>query len=86
MTSQAETPPPRLRGRPPSEAARNKALQAARDILLSEGFGRLTIEAVVAKSGISKPTTPTGAIEIRSSVGQCRCWRAGKWRNPIEDE
>ena len=56
MTSQAETPPPRLRGRPPSEAARNRALQAARDILLSEGFGRLTIEAVVAKSGISKPT------------------------------
>lgn len=54
--SQDETTPARLRGRPPSAAARSKALQAARDILLSEGFGRLTIEAVVAKSGISKPT------------------------------
>ncbi|PYB73274.1 TetR/AcrR family transcriptional regulator [Rhizobium wuzhouense] len=54
--SQDESSRARLRGRPPSTAARNKALQAARDILLSEGFGRLTIEAVVAKSGISKPT------------------------------
>ena len=31
-------------------------MQAARDILLSEGFGRLSIEAVATKSGISKPT------------------------------
>ena len=54
--SQDESSPVRLRGRPPSAVARDKALQAARDILLSEGFGRLTIEAVVAKSGISKPT------------------------------
>ncbi|TPQ44807.1 TetR family transcriptional regulator [Prosthecomicrobium hirschii] len=54
--SQERSPPPRPRGRPPSAVAREKALQAARDILLSEGFGRLSIEAVVAKSGISKPT------------------------------
>lgn len=54
--SQDEAPSPRQRGRPPSAAARRKALQAARDILLGEGFGRLTIEAVAAKSGISKPT------------------------------
>ncbi len=47
---------PRGRGRPPSKAARKKALLTARDILLSEGFGRLTIEAVAARSGVSKPT------------------------------
>ncbi len=47
---------PRPRGRPPSAAARDKALQTARDILLGEGFGRLSIDAVAAKSGISKPT------------------------------
>ncbi|MET3611726.1 AcrR family transcriptional regulator [Rhizobium aquaticum] len=54
--SQDQSLSPRPRGRPPSAPARHKALQAARDILLSEGFGRLTIEAVAAKSGISKPT------------------------------
>lgn len=54
--SQDESPPARLRGRPPSPEARNKALRAARDILLNEGFGRLTIEAVAARSGVSKPT------------------------------
>ena len=37
-------------------AARAKALAAAHDILMNEGFGRLTIEAVAAKSGVSKPT------------------------------
>ncbi|WP_028032055.1 TetR/AcrR family transcriptional regulator [Chelativorans sp. J32] len=46
----------RKRGRPPSLAARAKALRAAHDILMNEGFGRLTIEAVAAKSGVSKPT------------------------------
>lgn len=54
--SQDEPAPPPLRGRPPSLAAREKVLRAARDILLSEGFGRLSIEAVATKSGISKPT------------------------------
>ncbi|WP_420104575.1 TetR/AcrR family transcriptional regulator [Bosea sp. (in: a-proteobacteria)] len=54
--SQDESPSARLRGRPPSPEARNKALRTARDILLNEGFGRLTIEAVAARSGVSKPT------------------------------
>ena len=31
-------------------------MAAARAILFSEGFGRLTMEAVAAKSGVSKPT------------------------------
>jgi AcrR family transcriptional regulator len=44
------------RGRPRSEAARDRALVVAREILLSEGFGRLTMEAVARRSGVSKPT------------------------------
>lgn len=46
----------RARGRPPSAAARAKVLAAAHDILMNEGFGRLTIEAVAARSTVSKPT------------------------------
>jgi len=46
----------RARGRPPSAAARAKVLAAAHDILMNEGFGRLTIEAVAARSAVSKPT------------------------------
>ncbi|MDW5315292.1 TetR/AcrR family transcriptional regulator [Rhizobium sp. PL01] len=47
---------PKKRGRPPSEAAQKRALEAAHDILMAEGFGRLTIEAVAARSGVGKPT------------------------------
>ena len=47
--------PPR-RGRPPSPETRARALAAAREILLRDGFGRLTIEAVAAASGAGKPT------------------------------
>ena len=46
----------RRRGRPPSTEARNRALRAAHDILMGDGFGRLTIEAVAARSGVGKPT------------------------------
>lgn len=44
------------RGRPPSTAAREKALAAAHAILMEEGFGRLTVEAVAARSGVGKAT------------------------------
>ncbi len=44
------------RGRPPSKASRQKALVAAYEILMNDGFGRLSIEAVAAKSGVGKPT------------------------------
>jgi AcrR family transcriptional regulator len=47
---------PKLRGRPPSTAARKKALAAAHDILMAEGLGRISIEAVAARSGVGKPT------------------------------
>lgn len=46
----------RRRGRPPSTEARDCALRAAHDILMGDGFGRLTIEAVAARSGVGKPT------------------------------
>ena len=57
--SQGKAPPedtPPKRGRPPSKAARAKALAAARAIVMDEGLGRLTIEAVAARSGVGKPT------------------------------
>lgn len=47
---------PKPRGRPPSSVARHKALAAAHDILMAEGLGRLSIEAVAARSGVGKPT------------------------------
>jgi len=55
MSQSTPTQPPR-RGRPPSAAARAKALRAAHDILMDEGLGRLTIEGVAARSGVGKPT------------------------------
>ncbi len=54
--SQDTNATPKKRGRPPSEAAQRRALEAAHDILMAEGFGRLTIEAVAARSGVGKPT------------------------------
>jgi AcrR family transcriptional regulator len=53
--SQAPEEKPK-RGRPRSEAAQERALAVAREILLAEGFGRLTMEAVASRSGVSKPT------------------------------
>lgn len=43
-------------GRPRSTAAREAVLEAARDILLTEGLGRLSIERVAAAAGVGKPT------------------------------
>jgi AcrR family transcriptional regulator len=48
--------PKRRPGRPPSAEARERALRAAHEILMEEGFGRLSIEAVAARSGVGKPT------------------------------
>ncbi|WP_201401727.1 TetR-like C-terminal domain-containing protein [Kaistia sp. 32K] len=50
------SPPKRKPGRPPSAEARERALRAAHEILMAEGFGRLSIEAVAARSGVGKPT------------------------------
>ena len=48
--------PVRVRGRPRSAAARAKVLEAARALLDAAGPGAVTIEAVAARSGVSKPT------------------------------
>ncbi|CAN7202140.1 TetR/AcrR family transcriptional regulator [Pararhizobium sp. LjRoot255] len=54
--SQDRNATPQKRGRPPSATARKRALEAAHEILMTEGFGRLTIEAVATRSGVGKPT------------------------------
>ncbi|MBA5804039.1 TetR/AcrR family transcriptional regulator [Rhizobium changzhiense] len=54
--SQENNATPKKRGRPPSAAAQRLALEAAHEILMAEGFGRMTIEAVAARSGVGKPT------------------------------
>ncbi|WP_109464171.1 TetR/AcrR family transcriptional regulator [Albibacillus kandeliae] len=43
-------------GRPRSAASRARALEAARTILMRDGMGKLTVEAVSAASGTGKPT------------------------------
>lgn len=43
-------------GRPRSEAARLAILDAAYRLLMDDGFGRLTVEAVAARAGVGKPT------------------------------
>ncbi len=48
--------PPKRRGRPPNQLAQARILKAAHDILTEDGFGRLTVEAVAARSGVGKPT------------------------------
>ncbi|MGO6968996.1 TetR-like C-terminal domain-containing protein [Rhizobium leguminosarum] len=54
--SQESNATQKKRGRPPSAAAQRRALKAAHEILMAEGFGRMTIEAVAARSGVGKPT------------------------------
>jgi AcrR family transcriptional regulator len=44
------------KGRPILADATPKALKAAQDILLSQGFAKLTIEKVAARTGLGKPT------------------------------
>ncbi|MEM8754220.1 MAG: TetR-like C-terminal domain-containing protein [Pseudomonadota bacterium] len=46
----------RKRGRPRSEAARDAALAAAREIIAEAGPAALTMEAAAARAGVGKPT------------------------------
>ena len=56
MSQDSTTPQAPRRGRPPSRAARENALAAAHALLMEEGLGRLSIEAVASRSGVGKPT------------------------------
>lgn len=56
MSQQPPSHTPRKPGRPRSERARRAILDAAHDILMDKGFGRLTVEAVAARAGVGKPT------------------------------
>jgi len=47
---------PKKPGRPRSERARQAILKAAYNLLIEDGVGRLTIEAVAARAGVGKPT------------------------------
>ena len=47
---------PRSPGRPRSEAANRAILDAARDLLIEEGFTRLRLEHVAARAGVGKNT------------------------------
>jgi len=51
-----ERPRAAPRGRPRSEKARRAILKSAYDLLTEQGVGRLTIEAVAARTGVGKPT------------------------------
>ncbi|MFD0440291.1 TetR/AcrR family transcriptional regulator [Streptomyces chartreusis] len=46
----------RPRGRPRSDTAHEAILKAACDLLASGGYERMTMEAIAARAGVSKPT------------------------------
>lgn len=50
------TPPPRPAGRPRSTASRDAVLQAAYTILIEEGLGRFSVEAVALRAGVARTT------------------------------
>lgn len=54
--SQASDDEKRKPGRPRSAEAREKILAAAHALLIGEGLGRLTVEAVAARAKVGKPT------------------------------
>jgi AcrR family transcriptional regulator len=54
VSEQTDTAP--RRGRPRSEKARRAILQAAADLLLDQGLGRVSMDAVAERAGVSKAT------------------------------
>lgn len=56
MSQEPDEKPTIKRGRPRSEVARAAILRAAHDMLVTDGLGRLTIEAVAERAHVGKPT------------------------------
>lgn len=56
MSQEPDNNPIAKRGRPRSEAARQAILRTAHDMLVADGLGRLTIEAVAERARVGKPT------------------------------
>ena len=52
----ASTSPPRPKGRPRSDDAHRRILDAARELLSEEGFADLRLEHVAARAGVGKTT------------------------------
>jgi AcrR family transcriptional regulator len=50
------TPEPARRGRPRSERARNAVLEAAAELLLTDGLAAVSMDAIAARAGVSKAT------------------------------
>jgi len=55
VTSEVPVAAPQ-RGRPRSEKARNAILEAAAELLLEQGLGTVSMDAVAARAGVSKAT------------------------------
>lgn len=56
MQAFAEQTAPRKRGRPRDHAADGRILSAAADLILAQGFDRMTVDAVAARARVGKAT------------------------------
>ena len=69
-------PPPRAPGRPRSERVDEAILAAARAELAERGYARMSVDAVAARAGVSKPTVylrhPTKADLATAAIASMR--------------